>query len=123
MEFMTAKRYVVIRGVVRCAYVHVLFPFCNFPLHFRAPRNCRNAPTRCLSHIFLTPSLHPPPCWTCHSEMQVPQVPIWTTDGPVDMALQGVEVDGPTKTTPFERRFNPYDFNGGYVLLAMPCGL
>ena len=46
--------------------------------------------------------------------MRVPQVPIWTTDGPVDMALQGVEVDGP-KTTPFERRFNPYDFNGGCV--------
>jgi hypothetical protein len=28
------------------------------------------------------------------------------------MNLQGVEFDA-TKTTPWERAFNPYDFNGG----------
>jgi hypothetical protein len=46
--------------------------------------------------------------------MKQAPLPIWTTEGPIDMALQGVEMDGP-KTTPFERRFNPYDFNGGCV--------
>ena len=35
-----------------------------------------------------------------------------TSDGFMDMHLDQVAVDGP-KTTPFERRFNPYDFNGG----------
>jgi len=38
---------------------------------------------------------------------------MWTTDGPINMPLDGVLVDGPVKTVPWERRFNPYDFNGG----------
>jgi len=38
--------------------------------------------------------------------------PIWTTDGGINMPLNEVVMDDP-KTTPFERRFNPYDFNGG----------
>ena len=37
---------------------------------------------------------------------------IWTTDGGVKMPLDAIALDD-TKTTPFERRFNPYDFNGG----------
>lgn len=28
--------------------------------------------------------------------------------------MNKIQVDGPI-TTPFERKFNPYDFNGGYV--------
>jgi len=35
-----------------------------------------------------------------------------THDGKVEMGLGNVEIDA-TKTTPWERRFNPYDFNGG----------
>jgi len=35
-----------------------------------------------------------------------------THDGQVSMNLQDVEFDA-TKTTPWERAFNPYDFNGG----------
>jgi hypothetical protein len=35
-------------------------------------------------------------------------------DGPAKMKMQDVEFDA-TKTTPWERAFNPYDFNGGYV--------
>lgn len=46
------------------------------------------------------------------SKNAAPSASIWTTDGPVQMPLDGVEVDS-TKTTMFERRFNPYDFNGG----------
>lgn len=38
-----------------------------------------------------------------------------TSDGFMDMRLDQVAVDGP-KTTPFERRFNPYDFNGGTIV-------
>ncbi len=39
--------------------------------------------------------------------------PTFSTDaGPIQMNLQDVEFDA-TKTTPWERRFNPYDFNGG----------
>jgi hypothetical protein len=37
-----------------------------------------------------------------------------THAGPVSMSMENIEVDA-TKTTPWERRFNPYDFNGGYV--------
>lgn len=40
---------------------------------------------------------------------------MWTTEGEVMMSLGAVQtpaVDA-VKTTPFERRFNPYDFNGG----------
>ena len=41
-----------------------------------------------------------------------PKLPIWTSEGNANMNLDSIELDGP-KTTPFERRFNPYDFNGG----------
>ena len=39
-------------------------------------------------------------------------VPMWTSEGNVEIPLQQVGMDA-VKTTPFERRFNPYDFNGG----------
>jgi 20S proteasome subunit beta 6 len=46
--------------------------------------------------------------------MAAPPAPIWNTeDSSMAMNMNGVEVDGSVKTTPFERRFNPYDFNGG----------
>lgn len=44
-----------------------------------------------------------------------PSAQIWSSDGPVQMPLDGVAVDA-TKTTMFERRFNPYDFNGGTIV-------
>ena len=43
----------------------------------------------------------------------VASVPIWTSEGHVEMPLQQIEIDAAPKTTPFERAFNPYDFNGG----------
>jgi hypothetical protein len=47
--------------------------------------------------------------------------PSFSTDaGPIQMNLQDVEFDA-TKTTPWERRFNPYDFNGGYVAPVDVC--
>lgn len=39
---------------------------------------------------------------------------MWSSEGSVELSLGGMPVDD-VKTTPFERRFNPYDFNGGYV--------
>ena len=54
-----------------------------------------------------------------HSDLQInssnvlASVPIWTTEGHVEMPLQQIEIDAAPKTTPFERAFNPYDFNGG----------
>jgi len=39
--------------------------------------------------------------------------PVWTSDGGFQMSLEDVELRDDTKTTPFERRFNPYDYNGG----------
>jgi hypothetical protein len=42
----------------------------------------------------------------------MPVAPIVTTEGPVELHLSNLAMDD-TKTTPFERRFNPYDFNGG----------
>jgi hypothetical protein len=47
-----------------------------------------------------------------HGAPEVPLVPIHSSEGAVNMNLNNVVLDGP-KTTPFERRFNPYDFNGG----------
>ena len=35
--------------------------------------------------------------------------------GQSTMEMENVEIYDATKTTPWERRFNPYDFNGGYV--------
>lgn len=43
---------------------------------------------------------------------QAPPGLIDTHDGPAKLNMDGVEFDA-TKTTPWERRFNPYDFNGG----------
>lgn len=48
-------------------------------------------------------------------DFAAPSSSMWTSEGPVLLPLEGVEtpaVDS-VKTTPFERRFNPYDFNGG----------
>ena len=41
-------------------------------------------------------------------------MPLWTSEGTEKLQIQDIELDGP-KTTPFERKFNPYDFNGGFV--------
>jgi hypothetical protein len=46
-------------------------------------------------------------------------LPIRSSEGNVEMQLQQVEIDAGPKTTPFERAFNPYDFNGGYVLISL----
>lgn len=35
------------------------------------------------------------------------------TTGTKTMELDNLEMQDATKTTPWERRFNPYDFNGG----------
>lgn len=43
-------------------------------------------------------------------------IPMWTTEGSVPMAFDNIEVDA-TKTTPYERRFSPYDFNGGTTVV------
>ena len=40
-------------------------------------------------------------------------MPLWTSEGMSHISLGEISAD--TKTTPFERRFNPYDFNGGYT--------
>eukprot|EP01039_Chlorochromonas_danica_P006182 gene6182-6817_t len=44
-----------------------------------------------------------------------PSLPLWTSEGALPLALDNLH-DGPVKTTPFERRFEPYDFNGGTVV-------
>ena len=41
--------------------------------------------------------------------------PIWTSEGSLQLPLKDVQVDGPI-TTPYERSFNPYDFNGGTTI-------
>ena len=45
--------------------------------------------------------------------MSGPTVPMLTSEGAVALNLDSLNAD--VKTTPFERRFNPYDFNGGYI--------
>lgn len=40
---------------------------------------------------------------------------MWTSEGNANIAATNIVMDAP-KTTPFERRFNPYDFNGGLVI-------
>jgi hypothetical protein len=37
---------------------------------------------------------------------------VWTSEGSLGLPLEKIQVDD-VKTTMFERRFNPYDFNGG----------
>ena len=44
--------------------------------------------------------------------------PVWSSEGVVDMPLNNIAVD-PVKTTMFERRFEPYDFNGGCVIFVI----
>lgn len=44
--------------------------------------------------------------------------PVWSSEGVVDMPLNNIAVD-PVKTTMFERRFEPYDFNGGCVIFLI----
>ena len=52
-------------------------------------------------------------CVIISRRMAAPSAAIWTSDGNMDMKMNDVElVDGP-KQTIFERRFSPYDFNGG----------
>ena len=41
------------------------------------------------------------------------------TRGATTMEMENVEIYDATKTTPWERRFNPYDFNGGCVSRAI----
>jgi hypothetical protein len=57
------------------------------------------------------------------SALPMQQPMMWTSEGsvPVDLhtgagAMAVDPLDAPShKTTPFERRFEAYDFNGGYV--------
>lgn len=37
---------------------------------------------------------------------------IWSTEGGASVAPKDVSIDA-SHSTPFEHRFNPYDFNGG----------
>lgn len=46
------------------------------------------------------------------NDKSAPAMPVWTAEGTVNLSVESVAVDT-VKTTPFERRFNPYDFNGG----------
>jgi hypothetical protein len=46
-----------------------------------------------------------------HSVKTAPSLPLWTSEGTLNLPVDNVVDD--YKTTPFERRFNPYDFNGG----------
>lgn len=41
-------------------------------------------------------------------------MPLWNSEGAVNLPMDGITDD--VKTTPFERRFSPYDFNGGTVV-------
>jgi len=55
--------------------------------------------------------------------MAAPPAMMECHDGPAKMNMGSVEFDA-TKTTPWERAFNPYDFNGGYVITTSstkPC--
>ena len=45
-------------------------------------------------------------------QIRIIMVPEKTAEGTVNLSVESVAVDT-VKTTPFERRFNPYDFNGG----------
>jgi 20S proteasome subunit beta 6 len=46
---------------------------------------------------------------------QGPDLQMWTSEGPASLSAKSLAVDA-VKTTPFERRFEPYDFNGGTVV-------
>jgi len=50
----------------------------------------------------------------------IPPAGMWTSEGELQMPISEIRVgDASVKTTPYERRFNPYDFNGGTnVVLA-----
>ncbi len=49
-------------------------------------------------------------------------MPVWTAEGTVNLPVENMAVDT-VKTTPFERRFNPYDFNGGSVPVIVMKGI
>jgi len=49
------------------------------------------------------------------SDQQAPDLQMWTSEGPASLSAKNLAVDT-VKTTPFERRFEPYDFNGGTVV-------
>lgn len=51
------------------------------------------------------------------NDMTGPSIPMLTSEGAVPLNLDSLNAD--VKTTPFERRFNPYDFNGGYGLINL----
>eukprot|EP01041_Mallomonas_annulata_P004013 gene4013-7992_t len=44
-------------------------------------------------------------------------LPIWNSEGGAAMDLAHLELSDDAKTTPFERRFSPYDFNGGTTVV------
>lgn len=46
-----------------------------------------------------------------------PAAALWTSEGSIPMNLGGLAMQDDVKTTPFERRFNPYDFNGGTTVV------
>jgi hypothetical protein len=50
---------------------------------------------------------------TYHKETAVSPAVFESSEGKLCLSLKNIELDGPVKTTPFERQFNPYDFNGG----------
>jgi 20S proteasome subunit beta 6 len=55
-------------------------------------------------------------CFCSYSQQhQAPSLPLWTSEGPIQLPMDSVASDD-VKTTPFERRFSPYDFNGGTVV-------
>lgn len=45
-----------------------------------------------------------------------PGLQMWTHGAPTSVPVQSIEVDT-VKSVPWERRFQPYDFNGGYATL------
>ena len=51
-------------------------------------------------------------CYRFINRAAPPSAALWTTEGSVPLNLQEVPSDS-FKSTPLERRFNPYDFNGG----------
>lgn len=46
-----------------------------------------------------------------------PGLQMWTHGAPTSVPVQSIEVDT-VKSVPWERRFQPYDFNGGYATLV-----
>lgn len=51
-------------------------------------------------------------CLRCSMVTDSSAASVWTSEGSLGLPLEKIQVDD-VKTTMFERRFNPYDFNGG----------